>query len=161
MSLGRLWNNLHPPAYTKKNHYNLTSLTELRKKAVVFLCQNLIRRCFLTILVEIYGDPIFFGSGPVLSIGRNPIQVLLIRSDPVRVLSIRSDPIRSRFCKRPARVTFRVMKLGRYVTVDDGGNYVMERSHKDKKNNNNSSQRELGPPVFTIVMRYSCILPLS
>ena len=32
-----------------------------------------------------------------------------------------------------ARVTFRVMKLGRYVTVDDGGNYVMERSHKDKK----------------------------
>ena len=32
-----------------------------------------------------------------------------------------------------ARVTFRVMKLGRYVTVDDGGNYVTERSHKDKK----------------------------
>ena len=26
-----------------------------------------------------------------------------------------------------ARVTFRVMKLGRYVTVDDGGNYVTER----------------------------------
>ena len=36
-----------------------------------------------------------------------------------------------------ARVTFRVMKLGRYVTVDDGGNYVTERSHK-----------ELGPPVL-------------
>ena len=48
-----------------------------------------------------------------------------------------------------ARVTFRVMKLGRYVTVDDGGNYVTERSHKDKKNNNNSSQRELGPPVIS------------
>ena len=49
-----------------------------------------------------------------------------------------------------ARVTIRVMKLGRYVTVDDGGNYVTERSHKDKKNNNNnSSQRELGPPVVT------------
>ena len=48
-----------------------------------------------------------------------------------------------------ARVTFRVMKLGRYVTVDDGGNYVTERSHKDKKNNNNSSQRELGPPVVS------------
>ena len=46
-----------------------------------------------------------------------------------------------------ARVTFRVMKLGRYVTVDDGGSYVTERSHKDKKNNNNSSQRELGSPV--------------
>ena len=60
-------------------------------------------RCHLTILAEIYGDPISF-SDPVrvLSIGRNPIQVLLIRSDPVRVLSIRSDPIRSRFCKRPA-----------------------------------------------------------
>ena len=39
------------------------------------------------------------------------------------------------------------MNLGRYVTVDDGGNYVTERSHKDKKNNKNSSQRELGPPV--------------
>ena len=48
-----------------------------------------------------------------------------------------------------ARVTFRVMKLGRYVTVDDGGNYVTERSHKDKKNNN-SSQRELGPPVCNV-----------
>ena len=46
-----------------------------------------------------------------------------------------------------ARVTFRVMKLGRY----DGGNYVTERSHKDKKNNNNSSQRELGPPVVWLV----------
>ena len=39
------------------------------------------------------------------------------------------------------------MKLGRDVTVDDGGNYVTERSHKDKKKNNNSSQREPGPPV--------------
>ena len=35
-----------------------------------------------------------------------------------------------------ARVTFLVMKLGRYVTVDDGGNYVTER--------------ELGPPVLSI-----------
>ena len=58
----------------------------------------------MTILAEIYGDPISF-SDPVrvLSIGRNPIQVLLIRSDPVRVLSIRSDPIRSRFCKLPLK----------------------------------------------------------
>ena len=41
------------------------------------------------------------------------------------------------------------MKLGRDVTVDDGGNYVTERLHKDtkKNNNNNSSQRGLGPPV--------------
>ena len=54
----------------------------------------------------------------VFSLGRNPIQVLLIwsnpvrsgpgfvnpiRSDPVHVLSIRSDPIRSWFCKHPNR----------------------------------------------------------
>ena len=45
--------------------------------------------------IRLFSDPV-----RVLSIGRNPIQVLLIRSDPVRV-SIRSDPIRSRFCKRP------------------------------------------------------------
>ena len=36
------------------------------------------------------------------------------------------------------RVTFRVMKLGRYVTVDDGGNHVTfhelnQRLRKDKK----------------------------
>ena len=37
------------------------------------------------------------------------------------------------------------MKLGRDLTVDDDGNYVTERSHKDTKKN--SSQRELGPPV--------------
>ena len=47
----------------------------------------------LTIWAQIYGDPIFFGSGS--GFGRNPIQVLLIRSDPVRILLIRSDPIRS------------------------------------------------------------------
>ena len=51
------------------------------------------------------------------------------------------------------RVTFRVMKLGCYVTVDDGGNYVTECSHKDKKNNNNSSQQELGPPVSQTVLK--------
>ena len=36
------------------------------------------------------------------------------------------------------RVTFRVMKFGRYVTVDDGGNHVTfhelnQRLRKDKK----------------------------
>ena len=60
-----------------------------------------------------------------------------------------------------ARVTFRVMKLGRYVTVDDGGNYVTERSHKDKKNNNNSSQRELGPPVTHIAGMLTSITTLQ
>ena len=72
---------------------------ELQKKAVIFLCQNLIMRCFMTILAEFYGDPIFSDPVGVLSIRCDPIQVLFIRSDPVRVLSIRSDPIRSRFCK--------------------------------------------------------------
>ena len=41
-----------------------------------------------------------------------------------------------------ARVTFRVLKLGRDVTADDGGNYVTERSHKDKKNNNNNNKKK-------------------
>ena len=36
-----------------------------------------------------------------LSVGRSPIQVLLIRSDPVWVLSNRSDP--SWFCKHPSK----------------------------------------------------------
>ena len=95
VSLGRLWNNLYPPAYTKKNHYNFASLTELRKKAVVFLFQNLIRRCFLTILAEIYGDPVFFGSGPgfVNRTQSDPGFVNPIRSSPGFVNPIRSDPV--------------------------------------------------------------------
>ena len=44
-----------------------------------------------------------------------------------------------------ARVIFRVMKLGRYVIVDDGGNSVTfsqaVRSDKDFLKNYNSSQR--------------------
>ena len=104
-SLGHLWNILY-----EKEPLQLC-FTELGKKAVVFLCQNVIMRCHVTILAEIYGDPIFSDPVRVLSIGRNLIRVLLIRSDPVRsgpirsdpvlVLLIRSDPIRSRFCKRP------------------------------------------------------------
>ena len=47
----------------------------------------------MTILVEIYGNLFFLDPVVVLSIGRNPIQVLLIRSNPVRVCQ--SDPIRS------------------------------------------------------------------
>ena len=74
--------------------------TELRKKAVVFLCQNLIMRCFVTILAEIYGDPVFFGSGPgfVNRTQSDPGFVNPIRSSPGFVNPIRSDPIRSRFC---------------------------------------------------------------
>ena len=93
VSLGRLWNNLYPPAYTKKKPLQLC-FTELRKKAVVFLCQNLIRRCFLTILAEIYGDPVFFGSGPgfINRTQSDPGFVNPIRSSPGFVNPIRSGP---------------------------------------------------------------------
>ena len=42
------------------------------------------------------------------------------------------------------------MTLGCYVIVDDSGSYVtfLNVRVKFKKNNNNSSQRELEPPVF-------------
>ena len=59
---------------------------------------------------------------------------------------------------------FRVMKFGRYVTVDDGGNYVVFhklnvhikikcRILRAKRLHNNSSQRELRPLVLHIVLR--------
>ena len=51
---------------------------------------------------------------------------------------------------------FRVTELGRYVTLNDGGNYVTshELNVRIKINkNNNSSERELGPPVPHIVLR--------
>ena len=57
-SLGRLWNILH-----EKESLQLC-FTELRKTTGVFLGQNLIMRCYVTILAEIYSHPIFFGSGP-------------------------------------------------------------------------------------------------
>ena len=47
-----------------------------------------------------------------------------------------------------ARVTFRVMKLGRYVTVDDGGNCVTESSHKDKKIRRTPHNESLGRLCF-------------
>ena len=53
---------------------------------------NLIMRCFVTILAEIYGDPIFFGSGPGF--------VNRTQSDPGFVNPVRSgsgfvNPVRS------------------------------------------------------------------
>ena len=68
---------------------------DLRKKAVVFLCQNLIMRCFVTISAEIYGDPIFFGSGPgfVNRTQSDPGFVNPIWSGPGFVNPIRSDPV--------------------------------------------------------------------
>ena len=72
VSLGRLWNILY-----EKEPLQLC-FTMLRRKAAVFLYQNLIMRCYVTILTEIYDDPTFFGSGPGFV---NPI-----RSDPVQIL---------------------------------------------------------------------------
>ena len=87
-SLGHLWNILY-----EKEPLQLC-FTELGKKAVVFLCQNLIMRCHVTILAEIYGDPIFFGSGPgfVNRTQSDPGFVNPVRSGPIR-------PIRSWFCQ--------------------------------------------------------------
>ena len=56
------------------------------------------------------------------------------------------------------------MKLGRYVTVDDGGNCVTFQElnvlikikchvSRAERSHNNSSQRELRPPVQHIVLR--------
>ena len=89
VSLGRLWNILY-----EKEPLQLC-FTELRKKAVVFLCQNLIMRCYVTILAEIYGDPIFFGSGPgfVNRTQSDPGFVNPVRSGPGFVNPIRSDPV--------------------------------------------------------------------
>ena len=91
MSLGRLWNILYEKEPLK------LCVTELRKKAVVFPCQNLIMKCYVTILVEIYGDPIFFWirSGFCQS---DAIRSRFCQSGPIRSDPIRSDPIRSWFC---------------------------------------------------------------
>ena len=62
------------------------------------------------------------------------------------------------------RVMFRVMKFGCYVTVDDGGNYVMFQElnvcrkfkchvSRGEHLHNNSSQREFRLPVPHIVLR--------
>ena len=52
-------------------------------------------RCFVTILAEIYGDPVFFGSGPgfVNRTQSDPGFVNPIRSSPGFVNPIRSDPV--------------------------------------------------------------------
>ena len=67
----------------------------LRRKAAVFLYQNSIMRCYVTILTEIYDDPIFFGSGPgfVNRTQSDPGFVNPVRSGPGFVNPIRSDPV--------------------------------------------------------------------
>ena len=78
VSLGRLWNILYEKEPLKH------CFTELRRKAAVFLCQNLIMRCYVTILAEIYDDPTFFGSSPGF--------VNRTQSDPGFVNTVRSGP---------------------------------------------------------------------
>ena len=58
VNLGRLWLILY-----EKEPLQLC-FTELRRKSAIFLCQNLIMRCYVTILAEIYDDPTFFESDP-------------------------------------------------------------------------------------------------
>ena len=81
-------------SYTKKNPLQLC-FTMLRRKAAVFLYQNLIMRCYVTILTEIYDDPTFFGSGPgfVNRTQSDPGFVNPVRSGPGFVNPIRSDPV--------------------------------------------------------------------
>ena len=89
VSLGRLWNILY-----EKEPLQLC-FTMLRRKAAVFLYQNLIMRCYVTILTEIYDDPTFFGSGPgfVNRTQSDPGFVNPVRSGPGFVNPIRSDPV--------------------------------------------------------------------
>ena len=91
--------------------------TELRKKAVVFLCQNLIMRCFVTILAEIYGDPVFFGSGPgfVNRTQSDPGFVNPIRSSPGFVNPIRSDPVQVLLTPHLKGLCYNGLNLQRFV----------------------------------------------
>ena len=88
VSLGCPWNILY-----EKEPLQLC-FTELRKKAVVFLCQNLIMRCYVTILAEIYDDLTLFGSGPgfVNRTQSDPGFVNPVLSGPGFVNPIRSRP---------------------------------------------------------------------
>ena len=97
VSLGRLWNILY-----EKEPLQLC-FTMLRRKAAVFLYQNLIMRCYVTILTEIYDDPTFFGSGPgfVNRTQSDPGFVNTVRSGPGFVNPIRSDPVHVLLTRKP------------------------------------------------------------
>ena len=106
-----------------------------------------------TILSEIYGDPLFSDPVRVSSIGRNSIQVLLIRSDPVLGLTIRSgpvfdNPIRSGFCKCPFYRTALSTALNLPVTGSKGQlqnrlkRTLLGNSAKPRSNTANSKQQK-------------------
>ena len=60
----------------------------------------------MTILAEIYGDPIFFGSGPgfVNRTQSDPGFVNPVRSGPGFVNPIRSDPVLGPVSRKPRKV---------------------------------------------------------
>ena len=119
VTLGGLWNILQPrpqglsPTTTLKwgRGWNILYENELFSTLNASLsCKNWQLYFYVKTLIMRYRVTIWGGGGNscrsdvfpdrvlVLSIKRNPIEVLLIRSDPVRSDPIRSDPVRSLFC---------------------------------------------------------------
>ena len=99
--LVKLWNSPQFPDELRNGQLQLC-FTELRKKTIVFLYQDLIMRCYVTIFTEIYGIAIFFGSGPRL-VNRtqfDPGFVNPIRSNPVLVLETPKRKSPSRKAKK-------------------------------------------------------------
>ena len=80
-------------SYTKKNHYNFASLS-CEKKTVVFLCQNLIMRCYVTILAgNLWRSDFFWMRSRINRTQSDPGFVNPVRSGPGSVNPIRSDPV--------------------------------------------------------------------
>ena len=81
------------------NNYTITTLLHwaAEKGSHCIFMPDLIVRCYVTILAEIYGNPIFFGSGMgfVTRTQSDPGFVNPMRSGPGFVNPIRSNPIRS------------------------------------------------------------------
>ena len=94
VSLRRLGNILYEKKKKKKKTLQLC-FTELRKKGSRISMQ---KNWSWDVTWSFWRK---FMAIRFLSVGCNPIQVLLIRSDQVWVLSIRSDPIQSWFCNHP------------------------------------------------------------
>ena len=66
----------------------------LRRKAAVFLYQNLIMRCYVIILTEIHDDPTFFGSG-LDFVNRTQSDPGFVNPGFFQSDAIRSGPVRS------------------------------------------------------------------
>ena len=95
-SLGETCRELGAPLeYLIRKRTITTLLHCVAKKGGRFLYQNLIMRCYVTILAEIYDNPTFFGSRPgfVNRTQSDPGFVNPVRSGPGFVNPIRSDPV--------------------------------------------------------------------